>query len=458
MSSILVVDDERSMREFLTEVLTKEGHYVSTAPNGPSALQYIENEEFDLAVVDIKMPGMDGLELLECIKKINNNISVIMMTAYGSEKTAVNAIKQGASNYLKKPFESVDELKIIIKKELESLQLKKENILLKEKLKKQYAYKNIVGQSVKMSAVFDIMTKVANLDSTILITGESGTGKELVASAIHYNSLRKEKHFVTVSCGALPENLLESELFGHKKGAFTGAISNKVGLFELAKGGTFLLDEIGEAPLSIQVKLLRVLQNKTFKRVGGTNDIKVDVRIITATNKNLEEAVANGSFREDLYYRLNVIPIHIPPLRDRHDDIRLLVDHFVQSTCSKHNIDCKKIDEDVYNVLNAFPWPGNVRQLENVVERMIALEVGSTITVNNLPQSIKQYQEPVCILTPEFGEGGVNLQKIMEDVEKKYLLDALERAKGTKKTAADLLNISFRSFRYRLRKFSLDDN
>ncbi|MBN2381778.1 sigma-54-dependent Fis family transcriptional regulator [bacterium] len=458
MRSILVVDDEKSLREFLSEVLEKDGFEVFVADNGLSALTHIENEDIDLALVDLKMPGMDGMELLEEIKAKFSHISVIMMTAYGSEKTAVDAMKRGASNYLKKPFESIDELKLVIKKEFESQRIKKENILLKQHLEKKYPFHNIVGISEKIRSVFEIMTKVKNLDSTILITGESGTGKELVASSIHYTSHIRDKPFITVSCGALPENLLESELFGHTKGAFTGAVTHKVGLLELAQEGTFFLDEIGEASPSIQVKLLRVLQNKTFMRVGGTKPITVNVRIIAATNKNLEEAVTSGHFREDLFYRLNVIPIHIPPLRERPEDIRPLIDHFIKMYCQKHSIPLKSMDEDVYDHLLSFHWPGNVRQLENVIERMLALESSNTLSFQSLPQSIKHFHQAQNSLVPEFHEGGVDLENIIEHIEKKYLIEAMQFSKGMKKNAAKLLNISFRSLRYRLQKYAIDDD
>src|SRR3989338_2663154 len=392
MHTILVIDDERSMREFLSIMLGKEGYRAIAIDNGNDALEFISKNKYDLIITDIKMPKMSGIDILRESMALHPNTPVIMITAFASTEVAVEAMKLGAYDYITKPF-NVDEIKIIIKNAIEKKSLFDENISLREELKGRYQFSNIVGKSDKIQKVFELIMKVANSKSSVLITGESGTGKELVARAIHYNGDRKDKPFVSISCGAIPETLLESELFGHQKGAFTVDDSDKKGLFEIADGGTFFLDEVSEAPLSIQAKLLRVLQEKEFKRVGGVKNIKVDVRVIAATNKNLRELIAEGKFREDLYYRLNVIPIELPPLRERKEDIQLLANHFI----GKYNVinkkDIKGIEPKAMEIIERYKWRGNVRELENVIERAVTLEIGNVIQPDTLPDEIRSFSE-----------------------------------------------------------------
>jgi two-component system response regulator PilR (NtrC family) len=391
--------------------------------------------------------------LLEKIKEIDQQVMVIMITAFDTFESAVEAMKKGAYHYIAKPIKN-DELKLVIENALERKRLEEENIYLKKRLKKRYQFDNIIGVSDGMVRVFELIEKVAELKSTILISGESGTGKELVASAIHYLSPRKDKPFVTINCGALPENLLESELFGHVKGAFTGAISNKEGLFEVADGGSLLLDEIGETTPALQVKLLRVLNDQTFKQVGGTKDISVDVRIIAASNKNLREKVDDGEFREDLYYRLNVIPIKLPPLRERKKDIALLVEHFLDKYAKASNIKRKTISKDAMEILANYFWPGNVRQLENTIERAIALESSDIIGLDSLPQEL--LSSPTSVIhIPQVTEGTINFEEVISNIEQQMLLDALRATNWNKTEAARLLKMSFRSFRYKLSKYDI---
>ncbi len=454
---ILVVDDERSMREFLGIMLAKEGYSVTQCPDGETALRQVEEDILDLVIMDIRMPKMDGITVLERIKEIAPETIVIMITAFASTDTAVRAMKKGAYDYITKPFK-IDEIKLIIHNALEKKALEKENILLKRLVETKYSFDNIIGQSPKMLAIYELMEKVAPTKTNILITGESGTGKELVAKAIHFNSPRKEKAFVTLNCGAIPENLLESELFGHMKGAFTGAMYNKRGLFELADGGSIFLDEIGELPLSMQVKLLRILQDKEFTRVGGTEPIKVDVRIISASNKDLEKAVREKKFREDLYYRLNVIQIKLPLLRERKEDIHLLTDHFFKKYAQELGKDIREISSDAMKLLVNYDYPGNVRELQNIIERAVALETSNTLTVENLKsymdeqRGIKRIDDTIFDIPTE----GIDLEKVVGDLERSLLIKALERAKGVKKKAAELLNINFRSIRYRLEKYGIN--
>jgi two-component system response regulator PilR (NtrC family) len=453
---ILVADDEQSMREFLEIMLKKEGYKVSLASNGEEVAKLVENDLFDLVLLDIRMPKLDGITALKKIKVNTPETIVIMITAYASADTAIKAMKEGAYDYITKPFK-VDEIKLIIKNALEKKNLQKENILLKQAVRDRFHFGNIIGQSPKMVALYDLLEKVSPTKTNILITGESGTGKELVAKAIHYNSPRKEKPFVTLNCGAIPESLIESELFGHMKGAFTDAIATKKGLFEVADEGTIFLDEISELPLLMQVKLLRVLQDKEFKRVGGTEDIRVDVRIMAATNKELEEAVKEKRFREDLFYRLNVIQIKLPPLRDRREDIQILANHFLKKYSQELSKNISNISPEALQILLNYEYPGNVRELQNIIERAVALESSPDLTAHNLSSYLSE--QPLLrkgAIDIEIPNEGIDLEKMVEDLERTLLLKALDRTKGIKKKAAELLHINFRSMRYRLEKYGLN--
>ncbi len=453
---ILVADDEKSMREFLEIMLKKEGYKVSLASNGEDVLKIIERDIFDLVLLDIRMPKLDGISALKRIKAVSPETIVIMITAYASTDTAIKAMKEGAYDYITKPFK-VDEIKLIIKNALEKKNLQRENTILRQVVRERFGFENIVGQSPKMLEIYDLMEKVAPTKTNILICGESGTGKELVAKAIHYNSPRKDKPFVTLNCGAIPESLIESELFGHMKGAFTDAITTKKGLFEVADEGTIFLDEISELPIMMQVKLLRVLQDKEFKRVGGTEDIKVDVRIISATNKDLEGEVSEKRFREDLFYRLNVIQIKLPPLRERKEDIPLLAMHFLKRFSVELNKNISSISSGALRLLLNYDYPGNVRELQNIIERAVALENNQELTEENLRSYLEE--QPLIKKAPfdlEIPSEGLDLEKIVEDIEKTLLMKALDRTKGIKKKAAELLNINFRSMRYRLEKYGLN--
>jgi two-component system response regulator PilR (NtrC family) len=454
---VLVVDDERSMREFLDIMLKKEDYRVSLASNGEEVIRLIEKEIFDLILMDIRMPRMDGITVLKKAKAISPETMVIMITAYASADTAIKAMKEGAYDYITKPFK-VEEIKLIIKNALEKKNLQKENTLLKQVVKDRYHFGNIIGQSPKMLALYDLLEKVSSTKTIILITGESGTGKELVAKAIHYNSPRKDKPFVTLNCGAIPESLIESELFGHVKGAFTDAIAMKKGLFEVADEGTIFLDEISELPLLMQVKLLRVLQDKEFKRVGGTEDIRVDVRIISATNKDLEEAVREKRFREDLFYRLNVIQIKLPSLRERREDIPLLANHFLKKYSEELNKNILTIAPEALRILLDYEYPGNVRELQNIVERAVALETTPELSAQNLSSYLdEQLPSKKKYIDLEIPNEGIDLENMVEELERALILKALDKTKGIKKKAAELLHINFRSMRYRLEKYGLSD-
>ncbi len=446
---ILIVEDEKSMREVLKILLEGENYLVTPVSDGLEGISYIDKDIFDLVITDVKMPRIDGLELLRKTKEISPDTLVIMITAFGTTESAIEAMKLGAYDYINKPFK-IDEIRLIVKKAIEKKRLREEISLLREKVKTSYALENIIGKSPKMQELFTVIPRIAQSNSNVLITGESGSGKELVATALHNLSHRREKNFVTINCAAFPEGLLESELFGHMKGSFTGAIYNKQGLFEMADGGSVLLDEIGEMPVNLQSKLLRVIEGGTFRRVGGTNDIKVDVRVISATNKDIKEEIASGRFREDLYYRLNVVPIIIPPLRERKEDIPLLIDHFLRKTSGNP----KRVTPEAMRLLLDYLWKGNVRELENVVERIGLFVDREEITPADLPSEITGYPGDIKYIS-ELTEEGVDIDKIMGDIEKRYLLQALKIAGGIKTEAARLLNLSFRSFRHRLHKYGI---
>jgi two-component system, NtrC family, response regulator PilR len=442
------------MREFLEIMLKKEDYKVSLASNGEEVLKLLERDIFDLVLLDVRMPKMDGIVVLKKIKALAAETIVIMITAYASHDTAVKAMKEGAYDYITKPFK-IDEIKLIIKNALERKHLQKENSLLKQVVRDRYHFDNIIGQSPRMLALYDLLEKVSPTKTNILVTGDSGTGKELVAKAIHYNSPRKDHPFVTLNCGAIPESLIESELFGHMKGAFTDAIATKKGLFEVADEGTLFLDEISELPLLMQVKLLRVLQDREFKRVGGTEDLRVDVRIIAATNKDLEEAVREKRFREDLFYRLNVIQIKLPPLRERIDDIPRLTLHFLKKFSAELNKPISTVSSEALRLLQDYTYPGNVRELQNIIERAVALETSQELTAQNLRSYLDdQLQMKKVGLDLDIPSEG--LEKFVEEIERTLLVKALDRTHGIKKKAAELLGINFRSMRYRLEKYGLN--
>lgn len=456
--TILVVDDEPSIREFLQIMLKREKMLVEVAEDGQQALNLLQGKDFDLVISDIKMPNMDGMELLKKVKEKDPHALMMMITAHGTTESAVEAMKIGAFDFLTKPFK-IDDVKVRIKKALENRVLVQENSRMRRELGEKYSFANIVGNADKMHQVFELIKRTAPTHTNVLITGKSGTGKELVAKAIHYNSEVKDGPFISVNCGAIPENLMESELFGHKKGSFTGAISDKKGYFEVANGGTLFMDEVGELPLGLQAALLRVLADGTFLPVGGTQTVESKVRIIAATNRDLEEEVEKGNFREDLFFRLNVIQIKVPALKERREDIPMLADHFVQQFSERFGKNIKGISSEALELLKAYSWPGNVRELENVIERMIALDSGPNLLPESLPEHIREPLKPrLDTLGKElvWNVAGVKVDDILSHVEREFLLKALEQAEGVKKDAAKLLNISLRSLRYRLEKFDLD--
>ncbi|MCJ7547097.1 MAG: sigma-54 dependent transcriptional regulator [Deltaproteobacteria bacterium] len=452
---ILVVDDEKSMCDFLEIMLNKEGYEVTSATSGEKALELLDNNLYSMVLTDVKMPGVDGFEVLRKTKEVSPDTVVLMITAYGSPEGAVTAIKEGAYDYITKPFR-VEEVKLTIKKSLERSILIKENIRLRQAVEDRYKFWNLIGKSPKMQRVYELVEKVSQTKANVLIAGESGTGKELVAKAVHFNSARKDRSFVTLNCGAIPENLLESELFGHMKGSFTGAIANKRGLLELAEGGTLFMDEVGELPLPLQVKLLRVIQEREFKRVGGIEDIKVDVRIISASNQDLQQKVAHSSFREDLFYRLNVIQIKIPPLRERKEDIPLLVNHFVRKYSAETGKAIEGVSPEALELLLGYNFAGNVRELENMIERSITLETTPMIADRHIRSYLNERMVSKGIPpTLEIPEEGMDLNKVVEDLEKAFILKALEHTDGVKKKAAEILGMNFRAMRYKLAKYEL---
>ncbi len=438
---ILLVDDEPLSLETIVELLREEGYEVHLVSNGKEAIAEVQQKDYDIVVTDLAMPEMNGMEVLAYMSENYPDTTVIVLTGVGTIENAVGAMKQGAFDYLTKPAK-IDEILLVLRRAQELKDLKDENVLLRSQLQAQYRFDKIIGQSAPMQNLYRIIKRVARTDSTVLITGESGTGKELIANAIHYHSDRKDKPFVPINCGAIPEELLESELFGHEKGAFTGAFKDRKGRFELADKGTIFLDEIGEMSPKLQVKLLRFLQETKFQRIGGSRTIQVDVRIIAATNKNLEKAVAEGTFREDLFYRLNVIPIHVPPLREREGDGPLLVHHFLKKHCEKKEIPQKRISNDALECLESYAWPGNVRELENVIERLIILTDGDEIGVEDLPKRMQLEQQPSASPPVEIGESGINLKDYLDELENRLILDALKKAGGVKNKAAKLLGLN----------------
>jgi DNA-binding NtrC family response regulator len=451
---ILIVDDEASLRETLGIIFTKEGFEARLAQNFTEGLADALRSSPDVILCDIKMPDGNGLDLLRKVKAEHSQIPVIMITAHTSTEDAVEAMKVGAVDYIKKPFNN-DELILIVRRALGEKTLQEENVYLKQELAARYTFANIIGKGSRMQEIFRTIERIGKVSSTALITGESGTGKELIARAIHYTSVRKDRKFVSINCGALPETLLESELFGHERGAFTGAVKDKRGLFAEADGGTLFLDEISETTPTMQVKLLRAIQEKVIRKVGGNEESSVDVRIIAATNKDLSDLVAQGRFREDLFYRINVIPIALPPLRSRVEDIAPLTQHFIAKICRDQKIPEKKISTEAMRLLEAYPWPGNVRELENSLERTVALESGPVITVSSLPEAIAL---GVKTRVPDFESlpaEGINLEAYLEAVGKRLMREALDRCDGVQTKAADLLHMSFRSFRYYAKKYNL---
>ena len=449
---ILIVDDEESFRHMLSVILIKEGYEVETSSNGEEGVQKASASPFDQILCDIRMPRMDGLVFLREIKKTGAETTVIMMSAYGTVDTAIEAMKLGAYDYISKPFKP-DEIILTLRKSEEREQLRRENQLLRQEVGKEYSFENIVSKNEKMQKMFDVIKKVSQYKSTVLITGESGTGKELVARALHYNSDRSQSPFIAVNCGAIPENLLESELFGHAKGAFTDAIRTKKGLFEEADGGTLFLDEIGELPGQLQVKLLRVLQEGEIRRIGESKPIQIDVRIVAATVKDLSKEVNEGHFREDLFYRLNVLPIHIPPLRERKEDIPLLIQHFIGKYNQTMNKNVADVDHNALDTLMNYKWYGNVRELENTIERAIVLSEKNNIGLENLPIEIQNFKEEFQLEV--LSEEEYSIKKASKSLEVNLIKKALRRTKGNHTHAARLLEISHRALLYKIKEYGI---
>ena len=452
---ILIVDDEEGLRRVLSIMLSKEGYEVTAASSAAEALETFERELYDVVLTDIKMPGMSGIELLKAIQELDPTVPVIIMTAYASLDTAIEAVNQGAFHYFVKQAKN-EEVKLVVRRALELRNLRRENKALRHEIKKTLKPRQIIGQSPRLAEVFETVRKVATSDSTVLLCGESGTGKELFAREIHNASPRATGPFVSINCGALPENLLESELFGHVKGSFTGAIKDKEGLFSVAQGGTFFLDEVGETSVTIQVKLLRVLQEREIIPVGGAKPSKVDVRVVAATNADLEREVERGTFRPDLFYRLNVIPIVLPPLRERREDIPLLVQHFLNQYCESSGRSLLEVEDATLSALCEYGWPGNVRELENVIERGVILEESDRLTVGSLPDRVL---DRTPVRAP--GSGGVpapgddGRSGTLEDVERDYLLQVLEQCGWQKKRASDVLGINSSTLYRKIQRYGL---
>jgi two-component system, NtrC family, response regulator PilR len=451
---ILIVDDERSIRELLEIFLRKEGYDVQTAPSVSGALELIKSTEFDLIVSDIRMPDMSGIDLLRHVRSNNFNGQFILLTAFASADAAIQALKMGAFDYILKTENYLEELKVVVRHALENRRLREENTYLRREFKKVHGLGSMIGKSASMQELFKMIEVVSGTNSTVLVTGESGTGKELVAKAIHLSSPRADDAFVSVNCGAFPETLLESELFGYMKGAFTGAAANKKGLFEVADKGTIFLDEVGEMSQGMQVKLLRAIQERTIRRVGGTEELPVDVRIIAATNRDLAGMVAENQFREDLFYRISVIPLEIPPLRHRRDDIPLLANHFLSRLNVTMNRSIERISEEALQRLEAHDWPGNVRELENAMERALILETSKELTAAFLPNGTSPAAGSLKVAADLPAEG-IDLEAYVEGIQKGFLEEALRRSNGVQVKAAQLLRMTYRSFRHYLQKYSI---
>ncbi|MEM7349552.1 MAG: sigma-54 dependent transcriptional regulator [Acidobacteriota bacterium] len=450
---LLVVDDEESLADFLRLLFEKEGYDVRTANSVEEARGQLGERTFDLVLCDILMPDGNGLELLKEIKEKRPTTAVIMMTAYASNQSAIEAMKLGAYNYISKPF-NVEELTVVAAGALEKTGLEEENVYLRGELERKYQFSNIIGRSPSMQQIFSLIERVAKTMSTVLVSGESGTGKELIARAIHYSGPRSRHHFLSINCGAMPENLLESELFGHERGAFTGAVREKKGLFQEAEKGSLFLDEIGEMTPPMQVKLLRVLQDKRIRRVGGNREEAVDVRIIAATNRDLRQSIATGEFREDLFYRINVIPINLPPLRERQEDIAPLAEFFIKKYSSELGLVPRQVDNEALELLENYHWPGNVRELENTIERALALSTEDHLSPEDLPQQIRSIADrPTATIS--LPKDGIDLEAYLDNIRSELMKQALERADGVQTQAAELLNISFRSFRYYAKKLEI---
>ncbi len=445
---ILLIDDEESGREALTLILRNAGHLVTGVSSGKEAAQHLSREKFDIIITDLFLPDTNGIDILKNVKNDSPLTEVILITGHASAETAVRAMKEGAYDYITKPL-NIDELRIIIAKAVEKHQLLSENVYLKKQLRDKFEFANIIGASPAMQQVFALMKRIVKTDSTVLITGESGTGKEIVAKAIHFNGSRRDRPFIAVHCGAIPENLLESELFGYVRGAFTGAVRDKIGKFEAANGGTIVLAEIGTMPLQLQTTLLRVLQEQEVERVGSTRPIKIDVRIVSATNLDLAEEVKKGNFREDLYYRLNVIPLSLPPLRERVEDILPLAKHFLAKYCKEMQRRRMTLTTETVEALEGYRWGGTVRELENVMERVVALTEADTITLHDLPPNIRE--ESLTRVT----ERGVDLVKVIAEIERSMITDALALTDGVKARAAALLNLNRTTLVEKMRRLGM---
>jgi DNA-binding NtrC family response regulator len=452
METVLIIDDEKSLLELLSVVFKKEGYGVKTNPGTPKAFELIDQGDYDLLICDIKMPQVDGMEILKRAAQRNPLSPAIMITAYGSVKQAVEALRIGALDYVVKPFD-IEELKILVAHGLEGRRIREENTLLKKTFHAEASFENMIGKSKAMREIFGLIEKVASTDSTVLVMGESGTGKEMAARAVHALSRRRDAAFVSINCAALPESLLESELFGHMRGSFTGAVADKRGMFETAHLGTMFLDEVGEMAPWTQVKLFRVLQERKIRRVGGTDEIAVDVRIIAATNQDLKKRIEEGKFREELFYRLNVISFEVPSLRKRVEDIPLLVAHFLRKHCDRLGKKMKRLTPEVVGLLETYSWPGNVRELENVIERIVAVEERETVTASCLPAEIigsrPKDEDPVAL------KPGFKLEEHLDRISRLYLQEAGQAAGGNMRKMADLLGLSYRSLRYLMDKYQI---